>query len=141
MNHHSNTVTKFHLPLMKMAPKEGEDMFWAVQDGPMDLKAALMNHLRVNPADSSAHLFAWKHPNRLFIAASLPDLKGHSLRIRGTLEYLLQGVPFDIVKSMGRWFSDTFIIYLINHTVILAPYIQALPALKPFTCYTLPPVC
>lgn len=152
---HGNPVTKFHLPSTKTAPKEGEDTYWAAQDGPTDPKAALMNHLRINPADSSAHLFAWKHPKGLrplskkeltkrismiAVAASLPDLKGHGLRIGGTLEYLLRGVPFDVVKSMGRWSSDAFTIYLRNHAVILAPYIQASPALEPFTRYTLPPV-
>jgi hypothetical protein len=33
----------------------------------------------------------------------LLDLKGHGLWIGGTLEYLLRGVPFDVVKAMGRW--------------------------------------
>jgi hypothetical protein len=27
-----------------------------------DPEAALQNHLRLNPAPSDAHLFAWKHP-------------------------------------------------------------------------------
>jgi len=39
-----------------------EATFWAAQDGPSDPRAALENHIRVNPADSNAHLFAWKHP-------------------------------------------------------------------------------
>jgi hypothetical protein len=34
--------------------------------------------------------------------AGLPDLKGHGLQIRGTLKYLLYGVPFNVVKTMGR---------------------------------------
>lgn len=148
-------VMKFRLPYTKSAKSEGEETFWATQDSPTDPKSALENHLRVNPADSKAHLFAWKHPKGLrplskkeFLkrltsattAAGLPDLKGHSLRIGGTLEYLLRGVPFDVVKSMGRWSSEAFTIYLRDHALILAPYIQASPSLEPFTRYMMPPV-
>jgi hypothetical protein len=148
-------VTKFHIPSTKMSPVEGEDAYWAEQNGPSDPKAALENHFRVNPADNKAHLFAWKHSKGLrplskpelvkrlssiARAANLPDLKGHGLRIGGTLEYLLRGIPFEVVKSMGRWSGDAFTLYLRNHAVIIAPYIQASPALEPFTRHTMPPV-
>ncbi|KIK82756.1 hypothetical protein PAXRUDRAFT_112306, partial [Paxillus rubicundulus Ve08.2h10] len=49
----------------------------------------------------------------------LPDLKGHNLRIGGTLHYLLNGIPFDIVKTMGRWSSESFTLYLRHHTLVL----------------------
>ncbi|KAG2060458.1 hypothetical protein BDR06DRAFT_1053624 [Suillus hirtellus] len=148
-------VTKFHLPSMKTSPIEGEVACWAVQEGPTNPRAALDNHFKVNPAEGKAHLFAWKHPKglrplskkeftkRLGIAAAaakLPDLKGHGLRIGGTLEYLLRGIPFEVVKTMGRWSSDAFTIYLREHASILAPYIQASPVLEPFTRYTMPPI-
>jgi len=55
-------VTKFHIPSTKTSPMKGEATFWAAQDGPSDPRAALENHIQVNPADSNAHLFAWKHP-------------------------------------------------------------------------------
>ena len=51
---------------------------------------------------------------------------------------LLRGVPFDVVKSMGRWSSDAFLIYLRQHAVIIAPYIQGTPFLEAFTRYTMP---
>lgn len=152
---HGLLVTKFRIPSTKTSPIMGEDTFWAEQEGPSDPKAALMNHFRVNPADNDAHLFAWNHPKGLrplsktevlkrissiATRANLPDLKGHGLRIGGTLEYLLRGIPFEVVKSMGRWSSDAFALYLRDHAMILAPYIQASPALEPFTRYTLPPV-
>jgi hypothetical protein len=132
-------ITKFRLPCTKVSPIEGEDAYWAAQEGPTDPKAALQNHLNVNKAESEAHLFAWKHPKGLcplskkeFIkriaitvqSAGLPDLKGHGLQIGGTLEYLLRGVPFDEVKAMGRWSGDAFTLYLRDHALILAPYIQ-----------------
>jgi hypothetical protein len=142
-------VTKFHIPITKMSPINGEDAFWAVQEGPSDPQAALENHFHINPAGKDAHLFAWKHSKgmrplskkevlkrlvSIAQAANLPDLKGHGLRIGGTLEYLLRGIPFEVVKSMGRWSSDAFTIYLREHAVIIAPYIQVLtPALNPFS--------
>jgi hypothetical protein len=65
-------------------------------------------------------LFAWKHPTSGLRPLSkkevvkrnesikkthpeIPDLKGHSLRIGGTLHYLLKGVPFDVIKTIGRF--------------------------------------
>ncbi|KAG2124421.1 hypothetical protein DEU56DRAFT_744548, partial [Suillus clintonianus] len=149
-------VTKFHLPTTKASPVTGEDAFWSAQEGPSDPQTALENHLRINPASELTHLFAWKHPKGMrplskrevtkrlasvAQTASLPDLKGHGLRIGGTLEYLLRGVPFDVVKSMGRWSSDAFTIYLRDHAVVIAPYIQALtPALEPLSRPSMPPV-
>ncbi|KAG6330937.1 hypothetical protein ID866_8153 [Astraeus odoratus] len=40
--------------------------------------------------------------NKLAKLFNLPNLKGHRLCIGGTLEYLLQRVPFDIIQSQGR---------------------------------------
>jgi hypothetical protein len=153
---HGHPIMKFHIPSTKTAPIASEDTFWAEQDGPTDPKAVLLNHFWVNSASDNSHLFAWKHPKGIrplskkelikcvaavALIAGLPDLKGHGLQIGGTLEYLLRGIPFNVVKSMGRWSSDTFALYLRDHALILAPYIQASPALEPFMHYTLPPVC
>ncbi|KIJ60482.1 hypothetical protein HYDPIDRAFT_53896, partial [Hydnomerulius pinastri MD-312] len=59
--------------------------------------------------------------------AELPELKGHGIRIGGTLLYLLRGVPFDVVKTMGRWSSEAFTLYLRQHAMIMAPYLQDSP--------------
>ncbi|KDQ50951.1 hypothetical protein JAAARDRAFT_85199, partial [Jaapia argillacea MUCL 33604] len=67
---------------------------------------------------------------RLSIAAAVvgvDSLKGHGIRIGATLEYLLRGIPFDVVKSIGRWSGDSFTIYLRQHAVVMAPYIQGTP--------------
>ena len=104
----------------------------------MNPKALLENHLQVNSPPTEGHLFAYKHhrgfrplTKRTFmdrintVAASLgeDDLKGHGIRIRGTLEFLLQGAPFDVTKSLGQWSSDAFSLYLHQHAIIIAPYI------------------
>ena len=141
-----NTVTTFHLPQTKTVPKErgGETVFWAQQDGPADPNAALANHLEANDPPQLAHLFAYRHNGshrpltktafltRLRKAlrdAHRPIKHGHSIRIGATLEYLLRGVPFEAMKSIGRWSSDSFARYLRKHAQVLAPYVQANPIL------------
>ncbi|KAG2340700.1 hypothetical protein BDR05DRAFT_991394 [Suillus weaverae] len=44
-------LTKFQLPSTKTSPNEGDDAFWAAQDGLS----------RVNSASNESHLFAWKY--------------------------------------------------------------------------------
>jgi hypothetical protein len=53
--------------------------------------------------------------------------KAHAFWVGGTLEYLLQGVPFEVVKSHGRWKGDAFQLYLCKHAQVVASYIQANP--------------
>lgn len=149
-------VTRFHIPWTKTSPT-GEDTQCAPLGGVTDPIGALKRHLRINPAGPESHLFAWKHPTSgirplsrsevikritsLTIAHNLPNFKGHSLRIGGTLHYLLRGTPFDVVKTIGRWAGDSFTIYLQHHAMILAPYLNDTPALlEHFTRYTMPPV-
>ena len=54
-------------------------------------------------------------------------MQGHSIRIGSTLEYLLCGLPFEVMKAKGRWNSDPFHQYLRNHAKVPAPYTQAAP--------------
>ena len=56
-------------------------------------------------------------------AASLDPLQGHGIRIGSTLEYLLQGIPFDVMKVKGCWARNTFLLYLQKHAIIITPYI------------------
>lgn len=144
-----------HLPTTKSSPIAGEDIYFSAQTGPSDPWAALRDHLRVNDPPSQAHLFMYRSNrgckpltrtvflNRLNDAATslnVGPIKGHSIRIGGTLEFLLRGIAFEVVKSLGRWSSNAFVLYLRKHAVILAPYIQSHPVLTPFTQYTMPPV-
>lgn len=141
-----NSVTTFHIPQTKIVPKErgGETVLWAVQEGPTDPHAALTNHFEINQPPQTAHLFAYRHNGShrplskpIFLArlkkalkdAGRPNKHGHSIRIGATLEYLLRGVPFEAMKSIGRWSSDSFSRYLRKHAQILAPYVQSNPNL------------
>lgn len=55
---------------------------------------------------------------------SIPYVYGHSLRIGATLEYLKQGIPFEVVKRHGRWSGESFAIYLQQHAQIIGPYLS-----------------
>ncbi|KAF8833242.1 hypothetical protein BDN67DRAFT_872947, partial [Paxillus ammoniavirescens] len=94
-----------------------------------DPKSTLDCHFAINPDQVSAHLFLWKHPTGVFWPLSkkevikqintiiknnmhMPDLKGHSLQIGTTPYYLLKDTPFDAVKTLGRWSSESFTLYL-----------------------------
>ena len=148
-------VTVLRIPRTKVVP-QGEDVCWAKQDGLVDPDAALAHHLEVNTPPDDAHLFAYRHKSghrpltkSKFIselakaarAAGLEPLQGHGIQIGSTLEYLLRGVPFDVMKVKGRWSSDAFILYLRKHAQILAPYIQAAPTVHDaFTRLMMPAV-
>lgn len=150
-------VTVLHLPKTKMNINEGEDVYWASQNDDTNPTTALQNHLQVNQPSETSHLFAYqvKHACRPLTkskflerigkaarAASLEPLQGHGIRIGSTLEYLLRGMPFDVMKAKGRWAGDSFFLYLQKHAVIITPYIQAKPAVhETFVWYTMPPAC
>ena len=115
-------VTVLHLPSTKVAGSEGEDVYWAMQEGDTDPMAALQNHLQVNQPPGAMHLFTYrakhtcypltkpkflKRVNKAARAASLDPLQGHSIRIKSTLEYLPQGIPFDVMRVKGHWAGDS----------------------------------
>lgn len=150
-----NEVTNFHLPRSKSAPL-GEDIHWAKQIGPSDPLAAFNNHFSINSPPQNGPLFAYRHGKghkpltktkfldtlslTLKTAGHAP-MNGHGIRIGSTLEYLLRNIPFDVVKVKGRWASDAFLTYLRRHAQILAPYMQATPAIQEsFLRVTLPPI-
>ncbi|KAJ7434035.1 hypothetical protein B0H11DRAFT_1758079 [Mycena galericulata] len=149
-------MKEFALPVTKSAPLIGEKVAFALQLGPSDPEAAFQNHLSVNQPPRDGPLFAYRDGNRhkaltkaKFLSiigntlklAGLEPLQGHGIRVGATLEYLLRGVPFDVMKVMGRWASSAFEIYLRKHAQILAPYMQAVPAVhEEFIRYTMPRV-
>ncbi|KAH9902530.1 hypothetical protein C8Q73DRAFT_634641 [Cubamyces lactineus] len=143
--HHrdGSEVYVVHLPRTKSAPR-GEDILFGKQQGIVDPWTALENHLAVNALASTTHIFAYrKSPSNAIIPLTrrafttclkaaaaqtgVPDIPGHSLRIGGTLEYLLRGISFETVKAIGHWQSDAFTLYLRKHAQILAPYLQDQP--------------
>ena len=150
------TQTELHLPWTKAAKEKGEKIYWAQQEGSSDPKAVLANHLRINKPPVNGHLFAYKlskgsrpmtrdsfitRIHKITKANNLPPMAGHEIRVGSTLEYLLQGISFDIVKFKGRWKSKAFRSYLRKHAQIMAPYMQANPnAFGSLVRHTMPPI-
>ncbi|KAJ8587651.1 hypothetical protein M405DRAFT_904529, partial [Rhizopogon salebrosus TDB-379] len=142
-------VTKFRIQCIKTAPA-GEEAYWAVQVGLSESKAALANHLQVNPSVPEARLFTWNHPTSglcplcredltkyIFPAATtagLPSFKGYSLRFGGTLEQPTMRHSLRCHQIHGEMVQR--IIYR-QRAMNLAPYMQATPVLEPFTRYTM----
>ncbi|TFK17247.1 hypothetical protein FA15DRAFT_683580 [Coprinopsis marcescibilis] len=132
----------FHLPRTKALPA-GEDVSWAKQYGETDPDAAFQAHLDANQPPQMGPLFAYtmnraktchkpltkaKFLEVMHSAATragLEPLKGHGIHIGSTLEYLLHGIPFDIMKERQ----------------ILAPYMQAQSAVhQDFVHIVMPPL-
>ena len=146
--------TVIFIPWTKVAKEKGEKIFWAKQVGIVDPQSALANHIRINDPPVESHLFAFKYKdsmrpmtrsifltriNKIVAENKLPKLPGHGIQIGSTLEYLLRGVPFDMVKAKGRWQSEAFKGYLRKHAQIMAPYTQADPRMyETFMRYAMP---
>ena len=129
--------------MTKANQNEGESLYWAKQDGASDPEDALQRQLVFNNPPVNFHLFGYSNSQgvltpltkktftaRVLKAASvagLPRIKGHSIRIGSTLEYLLRGLPFDVMKVKGRWNSDAFHKYVRDHARVMAPYMQKAP--------------
>ncbi|PBK80093.1 hypothetical protein ARMGADRAFT_1098726 [Armillaria gallica] len=147
--------TVFFIPKAKTSV-HGEDVFWATQDGPSDPQHLLENHFTINDPPVNQPVFSYIHKgkhrpltkpaflsrlHKVFKDPKMEPLQGHGIRIGYTLEYLLRGIPFDVIKTIGCWKSDVFILYLRKHAQILAPYMQAVPAIhEQFIRYTMPQV-
>jgi len=119
--------TKVFSLLRTKSSQNGEEVNWARQNGPTDPLAAFNNHLEVNSPPINGPLFAYKkdsshrpltrqtfvlHLKKAAKMAGYDDVQGHGIRIGATLEYLLRGIPFDVMKVKGRWASDAFRLYL-----------------------------
>lgn len=138
----NHIVHSLHIPSTKTSIVAGQGLQWAKQNNASDPCEALENHIRINKPAPNEHLFSYGTRSKRvplsrtkfinFISKIMKNLdlgtfNGHSLRIGGTLEYLLRGISFETVKIIGRWKSDAFHLYLREHAQILAPYLQAVP--------------
>lgn len=149
-----HAVTSAHLPVTK-AVHDGEDVAWGPQQQHnIDPDTLLAEHMCVNMPTINGPLFTWRHPkngvraltktefmkciNSAAVALAMDPLQGHGLCIGATLEYLLCGLLFETVKAISRWSSNTFIVYLCQHAVILAPYLQGTPIFAEFNRFIMP---
>ncbi|GLB43817.1 putative DNA breaking-rejoining enzyme, partial [Lyophyllum shimeji] len=104
---------------------------------------ALKHHLHANTAvPANAPLFAFESGdtasgwpplthkwflercNTVWSAAGLTHVSGHSFRIGGVTEFLLRGTPPDIVRVLGRWQSQAFLLYQRKVEAILPQFLS-----------------
>lgn len=130
-----------HLPFDKVEKERGADVAITAIPGHNACPVmALSGHLVYNQPTADEHIFTFtssrgrsagqrmsltKHLwlerlNELLKQAGLPPLDGHSIRIGGATQLLMNGVDPLTVKVLGRWKSDAFERYWRHVTVILA---------------------
>lgn len=63
--------------------------------------------------------------NEIWKEAGLESLTGHSFRIGGATEMLLQGQAPSVVQKMGRWKSDAFMAYWRSLDEIIPTFVSA----------------
>lgn len=111
----------------------GQTVTLLAQSHPSNPLPLLQHHLHVNSLPPHAPLFAFSSSqpanaafttlskeillsrcNAIWMRLGYPRVTGHSFRIGGTSHLLAAGIPPDVVKSMGRWVSDSFLRYWRN---------------------------
>ncbi|PPQ94250.1 hypothetical protein CVT25_004970 [Psilocybe cyanescens] len=122
--------------------KRGEDVILTQQTNNSDPLQLLRNHMLINKLPQRLPLFAYTTPsgpktltkrhfitrcNAIWKTHGYPRTTGHSFRIGGTTELLLAGVPPDVVKTLGRWSSDSFLRYWRSPEDIAPQYTQNVP--------------
>lgn len=84
-------------------------------------------HIRINNLSSDDPLLAYRDSsgtlhcltwaecvnrcNEVWGLRGIAKISGHCFRIGGTTHYLCRGIPPDVVKALGRWKSDAFLVY------------------------------
>ena len=117
-------MTSIYIPITKGNQNKGESLYWAKQDGPSNPENALKKHLKINSPPVEFHLFGYPNAKGIMLPlskktfitrvskattiAGLPWIKGHSIHIGATLEYLLRGLPFNMMKVKGCWNTTPF---------------------------------
>jgi hypothetical protein len=124
--HSLSDESEIDLPWTKTTHFSGDTIFLTNQRAPLNATHALRRHFEASPLGDDDFLceyvskgrakFLSRHSlmamcNSIWSAAGLGVFTGHSFRIGGTTALLCSGVAPDMVKKMGRWSSDTFLIY------------------------------
>jgi integrase len=89
---------------------------------PMSCTHLLCQYLNGNTVDTMDKSIFISMANAVWQARGWPHISGHSFRIGGTTTYLRAGVNPKVVKKMGRWTSDAFLLYWRNTEEIFASH-------------------
>ncbi|KAE9396941.1 hypothetical protein BT96DRAFT_941271 [Gymnopus androsaceus JB14] len=105
-----NSDRKLRLPKTKTKQSRGKEVVYSPQPGRTSPTRAWREHIRVNRLGPDDPLVAyWDENDEL--KHNIPCMTGHCFRIGGMTHYLVQGIPPDVVKMLGRWKSDVFLKY------------------------------
>jgi hypothetical protein len=125
------------LPWTKTTLWKGATICLLPQKYPFDPSLAIATHLMSSPLPSTHLLCEYQDShttqvldkftfmlmaNAIWKSHGWPSLSGHSFRIGGTTTYLRAGVDPKVVKKMGRWTSDAFLLYWRNTEEIFASH-------------------
>ncbi|KAE9402039.1 hypothetical protein BT96DRAFT_817094 [Gymnopus androsaceus JB14] len=123
-----NGDRKLRLPKTKTKQSRGKEVLLHIpRKDPDSPTRAWQEHIQVNILGPDDPLVAyWDKNNELRVLSkavflnqcntvwlrhNIPHMTSHCFRIGGTTHYLVQRIPPDIVKMLGRWKSDAFLKY------------------------------
>jgi hypothetical protein len=135
----SGKSSTIELPWTKTTRFEGATIFLLRQrNGAFDATKAMIRHLKSSPLDEERLLCEYvdgrnravmmdkmefmEMCNEVWAGHGLERITGHSFRIGGTTALLRAGVNPQIVKQMGRWHSDAFLLYWRSQEEIFASH-------------------
>lgn len=141
MDFHANGNDSFllHLPWTKTKLWLGHEIIIPKQHHPYDPLSAMSTHLKHKDRPSSSTLFAYaknnvfvpldkqvflSRCNTIWISNGLSRTTGHSFRIGGASHLLACGISPDIVKTLGRWSSDSFLRYWRDLSLIVPQHVK-----------------
>lgn len=144
----SPSILTIHLPWTKTKKRKGDDIQLSSQLPIVDPVSVIHLFIRLNPALPSDPLFTFINTqtssktillrstfvtrcNEIWTKCGLPTFTGHSFRIGGASHLLRCGVHPDVVKAIGRWTSDSFLLYWRNLNLILPNHVTFLPLPQP----------
>ncbi|KIJ31873.1 hypothetical protein M422DRAFT_132526, partial [Sphaerobolus stellatus SS14] len=101
------------LPWTKTTKTQGATITLTCQMRPLDPIAIMQLHFATSPASATSPLFSFCSKDR-----SIPLSK---------TAFINPGVPPDVVKALGRWSSDAFLVYWQSLSELAPLYVANLP--------------
>ena len=140
----SESNTTIRIPWSKTTKWQGATLLCSPQLNPINPISALRVHIQFNHLTESDRLFSyWDQLNKknvilyksefltrcneIWSSYDIPRTSGHSFRIGGASHLLSVGIHPDIVRTIGRWSSDSFLRYWRNHSIIVPNHVRFLP--------------
>jgi hypothetical protein len=126
ITNNSTLAASISLPWTKTTKSEGAQVTLAAQKGHRNPALHIANHIVASSLTEGDPLASYRDGQGIRTMTKSRFMKlcndvwnirddsrmtGHSFRIGGATAFLRAGVPPDVVKKMGRWKSDAFLIY------------------------------